>query len=286
MPFVSSAQDRWVVVRSYLRRNSQMTAFVIGLAMAIGGAFAWYFRHIGPISGSLFLGIGSSIVAAAIVAYLSPFSEAAYRRFISLGIDEVWPSRDAIQKRCWVDWMNAAVHNCVLLGIAHGGWCQDERFPPALRDALERGVRIKIFFLDPNIPAAELRSQEEEKKRDTGDAIRESIEFVWNFRKELKAGIRPRLRIYAYNATPSCGLTWIDDFMIVTHYLAGLPNSTSPTLRVNPPHIGIEPSLYDRYAVNLETTEDRSVELDERNIENYLPRKPKQPEHGNAIRRE
>ena len=184
-------------IRSYLRRNSQRAVLATGVTVAVGGAVAWHFKHLGAIGGSLSVGVGSSIVAAAIVAYLSPLSEAAYRRFISLGIDEVWPNREAIPKRFWVDWMSNAQQNCMLLGIAHGGWCHDIRVPGALRDLLERGVHVKILFLDPNKDAAKLRSHEEEEKRNTQDQIRESIQFLWDLRKQLAAGIKNRLRIYA-----------------------------------------------------------------------------------------
>jgi hypothetical protein len=190
---------------------------------------------------------------------------------MSLGIDEVWPSREAVNSRDWVDWLGAAEHNCVLLGIAHGEWCRDGRFPTALRDRLERGVRIKILFLDPDGQSAKTRTREEETRRNTANAIKESIKFVWELRESLPAGVRDRLRVYVYDSTPSCGLTWVDDFMIVTHYLAGLPNRTSPALRVSPPQFGMEKSLYNAYAENLQKVEALCTELDERNIAKFLP---------------
>jgi hypothetical protein len=249
--------------------------------LAGGASLAWYYNWIGPIRGSLLVGIGSSAIAAAIVAYLGPFSEAAYRRFISLGIERVWPSREAVNKRNWVDWLGRANDKCVLLGIAHGEWCKDPRFPSALRDCLERGVRVKVLFLDPESEPAVIRSHEEEKKRITTDAIRKSIKFVWDFRMDLTAGVRDRLSIYVYRATPSCGLTWIDEFMVVTHYLAGLPNRTSPALLVRPPYIGMESSLYSIYAENVQNIENISEEVTGKNIGRLVPhdlQKKEQPE--------
>jgi hypothetical protein len=249
--------------------HSAKALLVIGLVWSIGWGVAWYYACIGSISGSLLIGIGASVIAAALVAGLSPFSEAAYRRFISLGIDEVWPSRQAIDRKKWVDWVSGAKYECILLGIAHGEWCKDLRFPGTLRDRLENGVRVKMLFLDPRSPAAELRAQEEDrqKKRDmeTRQAIRASIKFMWDFRQELGAS-RNRLRLYVCNATPSCGLTLVDDFMIVTHYLAGLPNRTSPALLVGPSRIGMEKSLYDIYLENMNNVEAISEEIDDRNI--------------------
>jgi len=248
---------------------------LLGLFVVIGGAVGWRLQKLDPIGGSALVGIGASLVAAAVVAALSPFSEAAYRRFISLGIDEVWPSRQAIDKRNWVDWLAGAKHECTLMGIAHGEWCKDQRFPGYLKDRLQGGVRVKMLFLDPTKEAAELREQEEERQKirdiSTRDAIRQSIKFMWDFRKELGAVERNRLRFYVYNATPSCGLTLVDDFMIVTHYLAGLPNRTSPALLVRPPQVGMEKSLYAIYLENVNNVEALSIELDERNIERFLP---------------
>jgi hypothetical protein len=128
-----------------------------------------------------------------------------------------------------------------------------------------------MLFLRPDSQPAETRTLEESVRRNTADAIRESIKFVWELRGSLPAGVRDRLRLYVYNATPSCGLTWIDDFMIATHYLAGLPNRTSPALRVKPPQFGMEQSLYNVYSENLQNIESRSTEVDDRNIHEFLP---------------
>jgi len=238
---------------------------------AVGGSVAWYYNWIGQIRGSLSIGIGSSLIAASLVSYFGPFSEAAYRRFISLGIDRVWPSREDVEERDWVDWLQAATSRVTLLGIAHGEWCNDARFPGAVKHCLEHGVRIKILFLNPNCELAQLRAREE-KNRNTIDAIRKSIEFVWGLRKDLAAGIRNRLEVHVYDAMPSCGLTWVDEFMIVTHYLAGQSNRTAPALRVIPPYIGIGSSLYNMYAENLEAIEGTAEEVTAKNIQGLLGR--------------
>ncbi len=266
-----SRQGRWENVLTQLRMHSQGVAFWFGLVLAGAAAWLWHRRLIGDIWGSVLVGIGSSIVAAAVVAYFSPFSEAAYRRFVSLGIDEVWPSRQAIPTRNWVDWLGAAEHSCVLLGISHGEWCRDPRFPTALRDRLEQGVRVKMLFLRPNSQPAETRTREEQNRRNTAAEIRKSLKFIWELRESLPAGVKDRLRIYVYDATPSCGLAWVDDSMMVTHYLASFPNRTSPALRVRPPQFGMEQSLYNVYAENLLSVEAHSTEVDDRNIKEFLP---------------
>jgi hypothetical protein len=255
----------------FLRRHSWSVSLLLGLVVAVGGAFLWHKDYIGVIRGSLLIGIGSSAIAAGIVAFLSPFYEAAYRKFVSLGIEKVWPSREAVKKTDWVDMVNAAKDTCTLLGIAHGGWLKDDRFLPALKDRLKRGVKVKILFLDPNCASAKLRKREEGDRRDTEAEIRKSIKTIWEFQRDLQPSVKERLRIYVYDATPSCGLTWIDDYMIITHYLAGLPDVTSPAIRVQPAQIGTG-GLYDVYAENVENMEQRhTTELDDRNIKRFLP---------------
>ena len=96
------------------------------------------------------------------------------------------------------------------------------------------------------------------------------MKFVWEFRQSLSAGVRDRLSVYAYRATPSCGLTWVDEFMVVTHYLAGTVNKTSPALLVRPPYIGMDSSLYSIYAENVQHIENMSEEITEKNVQRFI----------------
>src|SRR5207244_3053631 len=100
---------------------------------------------------------------------------------------------------------------------------------------------VKILFLNPNQLAVVLRAREEARgkhSRTTQDVIKESIRRVWEIRESLKPGVKEHLRLYVYDATPSCGLTWVDDQMIVTHYLAGSVDLTSPAVLLKPAKIG------------------------------------------------
>jgi len=273
---VISWQGRWEDARTQLRRHSQTAAFWLGLILAGSTAWLWYHKIIGEIWGAFLAAVGGAIFAAAIVASLSPFNEAAFRRFVSFRIEEVWLSRQTIDSKYWVDRLNGAEEKCILLGIAHGGWCGDKRFLPTVHERLQHNVMFRMLFLNPNSKAAEVRSAEElrqKQKRDTRDAIRNSIEIMWNFRQQrLEAGIRDRLRLYAYEDTPSCGLMWIDKKMLVTHYLGGLPDITSPAILIASPEGEMEGSLYNIYARNLEEIENRATVITEQNIEQFLPR--------------
>jgi len=261
----------------FLRTYSQRVALTLGTVVTGAGAWAWHHGSIGAVGGSLTVGVGSSILAAAIVASLSPVNEAGFRKFITLGIDDVWSSRRVINERDWVDWVGKATNRCVLLGIAHGNWCTDKRFVPTLEDRLGEGVEFHVLFLNPNTTFAEDRAREEKPKRTTTNAIRLSIEFMWNFRRNLEPGVQPRLLLSVYEGTPSCGLTWVigkEEFMVVTHYLARVPNADCPAFMVRRPPGGTERCLYDIYAENLhQIINEASIRIDDTNIENFVPQK-------------
>jgi hypothetical protein len=275
---VISWQGRWENVRTQFRMHSQGVAFWLGLILAAAAALLWHRKLIGDIWGSFLVGVSAAILAAAVVAYLSPFNEPAFRRFLSFRIEYVWLKRQDIDGKYWVDRLNGAEEKCILLGIAHGGWCGDEKFLPTVHERLQHNVMFKMLFLNPNSKAAELRAaeelrQNEKSKRDTREAIRKSIQEMWSFRQQkLEPGLRDRLRLYAYEATPSCGLAWIDKKILVTHYLAGLPDVTSPALLVASPEGEMEWSLYNIYAKNLEEIENQSIMIAEDNIEQFLPK--------------
>jgi hypothetical protein len=89
------------------------------------------------------------------------------------------------------------------------------------------------------------------------------------FEKDLKA----RFKMYVYNATPSLGLTWTDDLMVATHYLAAFKNLTSPALFLEPARFPHRASnLYKVYAENVKMLEENlSTHLSEENITQYVP---------------
>ncbi len=62
--------------------------------------------------------------------------------------------------------------------------------------------------------------------------------------------------------------------MVVTHYLARVPNADCPALTVRRPQGGTERCLYDTYAENLDKIiKEASIRIDEANIEEFLPKK-------------
>lgn len=186
-----------------------------------------------PLIAGIFAGIGGSVIATVIVSLAGPLGEEVYQSFLRLGVTRFYSNRSLVENDQWVKWLRDAQMRCILLGHAHGEWCLDNGFEPALIDRLMAGVNVEIFFLNPKGAGADLRHQEDSLGlRNTKARIRNSIRAVWNISERLTGKARTRLTIYVYDSTPSLGVTWIDDWMLVTHYLAGSVNRTSPALRV------------------------------------------------------
>jgi hypothetical protein len=253
-------------IKLFLRRNYAYGPLV-GLLLAIGGVAAGYYGH--PYWLALLTGVGTSVIAAGLVIFLSPASDELYQSFLALGIRDMWPSRRDVPPDNWCRWLRGAKKSCTLLGVAHGEWRKDDKFEPALRECLDRnGVEVHILFLDPNCNLAQARAEEEQ--RDTPDTIRTSIRIIWrDIRARLRSDLRSRLHLYVYDSTPSSGATWVDDFMIVTHYLAGFPNRTSPAFKVE--DLGAE-SLFDVFRMNIERIKKKpsTVEITEDNVDTYI----------------
>jgi hypothetical protein len=253
-------------VKLFLRRNSGYGP-LIGLLLTTGGIEAGYHGH--PYWLTFLVGVGTSLIAAGLVTLLSPSSDEMYQDFLALGIRDIWPSRRDVPSRHWCEWLGEASRSCTLLGVAHGEWRNDERFEPALRKCfLRENVEVHILFLDPNSRLAEARAQEEQ--RDTPATIRESIRIMSEMRDRLGAPLRERLHLYVYDSTPSSGATWVDDFMIVTHYLAGYPNRTSPAFRVV--DLGQDGSLFSVFKMNIEKIleKESTVEITEANVGEFI----------------
>jgi hypothetical protein len=252
----------------YLQQHSQvLVVFLLGLVFVIGGSFLAVLSC--PNWATALVSVGASLVAASVVTYLSPVSEEVYQKFIALGITDVYPSRRIIPNPQWVAWIRLARRNCTLLGIAHENWCRDPEFPDVLRDRLRDRVEVKIFFLDPTSPAGTTRASED-KGRDLLKTIRESIKFMWDLRDKLEPVTKERLKLYVYRSTPSSGATLVDSFMVVTHYLAGFANLTSPALIVKPiSPATASPDLYGVYDQNVRAIEEHATEITDGNFATY-----------------
>lgn len=217
---------------------------------------------------AIFAGIGCSILATVIVTFAGPAGDPLYQRFLQLGVTEFYPDRDTFPKHRWVEWLREAKEHCLLLGQAHGEWCHDLNFRPALLERVPAGVKVEMFFLNPNSEAAKVRAKEDRTNiKPLLPRIRASIQEAWSIREALGAQ-EDRFRLYVYDTTPSLGVCWIDDRMLVTHYLAASNNRTSPAFIVD--SVPRSDSFYAAYRKNVERIRDGcSTEITRENLADY-----------------
>src|SRR5438552_7868966 len=177
---------RWLrSVRLAIQQNSEVLLVgLLGVLSVVAGIVAACL-NVNPVAWSVLIGIGGSLIAAALTTFFSPLSRDLYRKFISLGVEDVYPSRDDIPKRNWCNWLRNSRKACMLLGTANNNWCRDPDFAPTMLERLRAGVKIMVLFLDPNGTAIQTRAGED-TGRNTEKAIRESIKMMWGIRKELE----------------------------------------------------------------------------------------------------
>jgi hypothetical protein len=250
----------------FFKQNYWRGLLIAGLALESFAAVFWesYPRFAGVLAG-----IGGSILATVIVTWAGPAGEVVYQSFLRLGVAKFWSDRSLVPKDQWVMWLKSTPIRCILLGQAHGEWCLDTGFEPALVERLRMGRTVEIFFLNPKGAGVELRQKEDRSGlMNTKARIRGSLRAVWDISQGLEEEVRTRLTIYVYDATPSLGVTWIDDWMLVTHYLAGSVNLTSPALLVKS-----QPdskSLYAVYEGNVNRIKEKfSERVTQDNIDYY-----------------
>lgn len=225
-------------------------------------------RH--PLLQGFFGGVGTSLMAASVFGLLTGMRQEYELQFSSLGIRRIFTHRDTVPDPQWCEWLRGARTQCVLLGVAHSKWARDDAFPEAVRAVVRRrNVSVKVFFLNPTGRTAAVRTTEEMREggRDTIATIRGSIDRMWRLREGLDPAEQVFFRLFVYEGTIT-GTTWIDDFMIVTHYLAGSANVTSPALRIE--STGGDRDLYEIYKENaLKIQEHCSIEITEENVATY-----------------
>jgi len=208
------------------------------------------------------------MLATMLVSFAGPNGEETYQKFLQMGVTGFYANRSTVPNEYWVDWLEGAQRSCILLGQAHGEWIKDDRFESALVGRLIAGVKIEIFFLNPGTPEATVREKEDQQKLRTKERIRDSIRVLWKIRSQLNDAAKGRLTVYTYDATPSLGVTWIDDWMLVTHYLAGFSNLTAPALRVESSPNSRCP--YAVYARNVDQIREKfSTKVTDDNVSEY-----------------
>ncbi len=248
-----------------LRRRSLASAGVAALACLV---LAAVFR---PTSrgGAILLGLSASVLASLIVAAIAlernEFADGLFR----LGIEQIFKNRKQdLPETLWTDLLRGTQRHFRVLGMANHGYLNSdvarEETQLALDTALSRDkVTIEILWLDPTKSLADLREQEEGRRGLRRDAC-DAIAFFWNIRESLSDDKATRLRLREYTSLPTCGITWADDYLIVTHYLSGELNLTAPGLMLQ-----TNPGIFRRVLGNMFHQSTEPPGLSSAYINNY-----------------
>lgn len=251
------------VVHAFERRSLQLLG-VIGLALlALGVALhprsTW--------EGTVLVSVATSLIAAVVVAAFALEREAFAQTLLDLGVNRVFRDRKReFDDEFWAALVKGAREHYRVLGTANHGYWHDEQTRmdtrTTLHDAIvKRKVEVEFLFLTPDSDLCHHRETEE--KRDTGKDTLLSLRYFWEFRASLPAPDQGRLTLKEYDVTPSCGITWADDILVVTHYLAGRNNLGSPGLLLRSGRTSID-ALFRPVSA-----EERAAPLSEIYIRNY-----------------
>jgi hypothetical protein len=203
---------------------------IIGLLLLLLGVVVRPTTTLGAIA----ISIATSLIASVVVAAFALEREAFAQAILDLGVERLFGDRKRdFGDDFWTNLVRTCRNHYRVLGTANHGYWHDEQTRQdttrTLTDAIvKRSVDVEFLFLKPDGDLCKRRGQEEQ--RDTMKDTLVSIDRFWTLREELPEAHRSRLVLKEYDVTPSCGITWVDDTMLVTHYLAGRNNLGSPGL--------------------------------------------------------
>lgn len=246
---------------------------LIGLVFIIVGnaASSWW-----PIAKDAMVGAGASVIASAVIFVIFFSKEQLSYRVMKYGVKQLFHDRyKEFHEKFWADFLSAAKRQVRILGVANHGYVtkegklkehEHEVFTSLLT---KKNVTVTILWLDPTKAVAEERDNEE--ARGTREDTIKSILAFDGFRKSLPETAQRKLTLKTYNATPTCGVTWVDDNMVVTHYLSHRSNLGAPgfvltysvidKLMNKVGHDHEFAALYDVYGDNLKAIERGATEI-------------------------
>jgi hypothetical protein len=182
--------------------------------------------------GLILVGLGTSVLASVLVGGIALGRDELLQQLLGDGVQDVFENRKTnFEDSFWDDLLRSTDMHFRVLGTANHGYVQDPAVEEITRagvvDAIvKRNVEVEFLWLNPDDDLAKARQREE--KRSTRRDTCKSILFFWAVREGLPSEKRDRLVLKEYIATPSCGVAWSDDLLIVTQYLAGNPNLHAP----------------------------------------------------------
>lgn len=274
------------------QRYPTIIAGLFGLLLIIFGnaASTWW-----PIAKDALVGAGASVIASVVIFVIFFSKDQLSYRVMKYGVKQLFHDRyKELHEKFWADFLSSAKRQVRILGVANHGYVTKEGLikdheRDVFRSLLIKGnVTITILWLDPTKAIAEERD-EEETRGTREDTIR-SIQTFHKFRQSLPVSAQHKFKLKMYNATPTCGITWVDDNMVVTHYLSHRSNLGAPgfvltysvidKLLSRVGHDHEYAALYDVYGDNLKAIERSATEITEASLSQlkvFFDKLPKEP---------
>ncbi len=212
-----------------------------------------------------FEGIGASVMASALVAWLfykqsaDPVVDALeklHREHVVLqrcqdaGISDIIAERDMIPPEETLEWIRRATSRIYLLTVARQNWLMNPELPKLLKTKAST-CKVRILLVQPDSPLTNLW---EEKERVSGTSSKQVSEVA----RDVLARLRPIADDLKENGgglktlsqvhhIPFCSILMVDDEMRITPYLYHLEGGLCPafTLRDSGP-------LWRRYVDDFE----------------------------------
>jgi hypothetical protein len=217
----------WEGIARAIRRYVVAVSGAVGAGLLGGGVWAGTTTP----TGTVLVSVGGAIVAASALALISVTREDLLETLLREGVEYVFKSRRTYcNDDFWDSLLRSTRGHYRVLGVANHAYLgtqpKKDRFEPLFRAAVIRGVTVELLWLNPNTSLAEARESEE--GRATRSDITEAILWFWSLKNSLPHEANRRLVLKEYVFIPSCGMTWADGQLIVTHYVVGQENLDSP----------------------------------------------------------
>lgn len=267
-----------------LRSRALFLGAAVGLVFTLTGAIL----GISNLVGVALLGIGTSTFASALFAFLALGQDELVEEMRGLGVERIFHNRRVYcTDDFWTELIVEATEHYSVLGVANHGFIKNvptqEHFEGLFKGALSRHdhLTIKVLWLDPRSELA--RQRQAEEKRNTRRDILESIDWFYRIKQSIPAPQAKRMHLKLYTETPTCGITWCDDSVIVTHYQAGVLNFEAPGMELSGGgskrwRRGSGPSgaklLADAYTKNLRQVEARAKPIDDALLQELRSNRP------------
>jgi hypothetical protein len=212
-----------------LRRRTLVIAALFALFLLAGG---WIVRP-DTRPGVIMLGVATSVLAAVGLALTTVEREEFAQRILDLGVQRIFDNRvKDLDEQLWTDLLGNTEREFRVLGMANHGYLNSAEARRETETALHKALgrpkpEVEFLWLNPEHQLSRLREAEEGERGLRRDTCA-SIVFFWELREKLDEDQKCRFSMREYKAVPTCGLSWSDDYMVVTHYLAGQLNLRAP----------------------------------------------------------